>query len=89
MYNVHAMKRYPMAIARERLADVLDEAERNGSVVIERRDVQYEIRARRVSGRRRSKQSMIETLDPAVADGQWTWNWTASGVKFGARRRRS
>lgn len=89
LYNVQRMKRYPMAIARERLADVLDEAERNGSVVIERRDVQYEIRARRLSGRRRPKRSMIETLDPAVADGRWTWNWTASGVTFGARRKRS
>jgi len=82
------MKRYPMAIARERLADVLDEAERSGAVVIERRDVQYEIRARRVSGRQRARRSMIETLDPAVAGGQWQWNWTASGLRFGSRSRR-
>jgi hypothetical protein len=83
------MKRYTISEARERLADVLDEAERSGSVVIERRDVQYVIRARRTPHRKRSRVSIIETLDPAVADGQWQWNWTATGVRFRRRGRRS
>jgi hypothetical protein len=82
------MKRYTVSQARERLADVLDEAERSGSVVIERRDVQYVIRPRRALRSPRSRRSVIEVLDPAVADGQWTWDWTAKGPKFKDRRRR-
>jgi hypothetical protein len=83
------MKRYTVSQARERLADVLDEAERNGSVVIERRDVQYVIRAKRAPRQPRAGRSVIEVLDPAVADGQWQWNWTAKGLRFGRRGRRS
>ena len=83
------MKRYTVSQARERLADVLDEAERGGPVVIERRNVQYVIQAKRASRRPRPRQSVIETLDPAVASGQWRWDWTAGGVRFAARRRRT
>jgi hypothetical protein len=83
------MKRYTVAQARERLADVLNEAERSGSVVIERRDVQYVIQAKRRARPPRSRRSVIETLDPAVADGQWRWNWSASGLRFSSRRPRS
>ena len=83
------MKRYTVSQARERLADVLDEAERSGSVVIERRDVQYVIRAKRAPRRQRARQSVIQTLDPAVASGQWQWNWTGGGLRFASRRRHS
>ena len=81
------MKRYSVSEARERFADVLDEADRSGSVVIERRDVRYVItteRKKRPKGRRRS---IIETIDPAVARGQWTWEWTADGLRFDGRPR--
>jgi antitoxin (DNA-binding transcriptional repressor) of toxin-antitoxin stability system len=81
------MKRYTVSQARERLADVLDEAERGGSVVIERRNVQYVIQAKRTPARDAPRQSVIETLDPAVDTGQWQWDWTARGVKFIRRRR--
>ena len=83
------MKRYTVAQARERLADVLDEAERGGSVVIERRNVQYVVQVRRAPRPPRVRPSVIETLDPAVASGQWQWDWTARGVKFTSRRRRT
>jgi antitoxin (DNA-binding transcriptional repressor) of toxin-antitoxin stability system len=83
------MKRYTVSQARERLADVLDEAERGGSVVIERRNVRYVIQAKRTPRRSRARQSVIETLDPAVDSGQWQWDWTATGVKFTSRRRRT
>ena len=86
---MYVMKRYTISKARERLADVLDEAERDGAVVIERRDVQYVIRATHTPSRKRSQGSVIETLDPAVAAGQWQWNWTAKGIRFGRRGRRS
>ena len=76
-------------MARERFADVLDEAERSGAVVIERRDVKYVIRAIRKSRPRRSGKSIIETVDKDVASGQWRWDWTADGIRFAGRRRRS
>lgn len=76
-------------MARERFADVLDEAERSGAVVIERRDVKYVIRAIRKTKRLPSGKSIIETVDKDVASGQWSWDWTPKGVRFAARRRRS
>jgi hypothetical protein len=83
------MKRYTISQARERLADVLNEAEGAGSVVIERRDVRYVIRAEPKPRPPASRRSVIETLDRAVADGQWKWKTAASGVRFGGRRPRS
>jgi hypothetical protein len=85
---MYAVKRYTISRARERLADVLDEVDRTGSVVIERRDVQYVIRAKRASRKSGAGRSMIDVLDPAVAEGQWQWNWTAKGLDFGRRGRR-
>jgi antitoxin (DNA-binding transcriptional repressor) of toxin-antitoxin stability system len=82
------MKRYTVSQARERLADVLDEAERGVSVVIERRDVQYVIHAKPVTRRPRDRRSLIETIDPAVAAGQWHWTWADGGARFTKPRRR-
>ena len=86
---MYIMKRYTVAQARERLADVLDEAERGGSVVIERRNVQYVVQAKRAPRQARTRPSVIETLDPAVESGQWHWDWSAAGAKFSSRRRRT
>ena len=83
------MKRYSVAQARERLADVLNEAERGVPVVIERRGVRYVLRAEPARRGGRSRRSAIETLDPAVAQGHWQWNWTPKGVRFGRTRPRS
>ena len=55
------MKRYTVAHVRERLADVLDEAEQGNPVVIERRGVRY-VLAVESTPQRRSKRSAIETL---------------------------
>jgi antitoxin (DNA-binding transcriptional repressor) of toxin-antitoxin stability system len=83
------MKRYTSSQVRERLADVLDAAERGEEVVIERRGVRYSIRAEgRAQPARRSRKPMIEILDPTVAAGEWTWNWRPGGLTFAARRRR-
>lgn len=80
------MKRYSVAQVRERLADVLNEADRGVSVVIERRGVRYILRAEKPAVRpRRRRQPMIEILDPAVEAGQWTWTWTARGLAFRSR----
>lgn len=83
------MKRYSVAHARSRLADLLNEAERGTPVVIERRGVRYVLRAEAAPRRSRVRRSMIETLDPAVARGQWQWTWTPKGVRLSARRPRS
>jgi hypothetical protein len=83
------MKRYTVSKARERFADVLDEADRNGSVLIERGEVQYVITARAVAKRPARRRSVIETVDSAIQDGQWRWDWTNKGIRFTGGRSRS
>jgi hypothetical protein len=89
MYNVHLMKRYTVAQARERLSDLLNQAEAGDSVVIERRGVRYQLRAEGAVRPGRSRRSMIETIDADVASGQWSWVWGPKGVRFSRRSRRS
>jgi antitoxin (DNA-binding transcriptional repressor) of toxin-antitoxin stability system len=83
------VKRYTISQARERLAEVLDHAERGTRVVIERRNVEYEVKTRPLTRRKRSARSLIESRDAAVAQGQWRWVWTPEGLRFDGRRRRS
>lgn len=80
MYNAH-MKRYSVAEARARFSDLLDAAEQGRPAVIERRGVRFVIRPEG-SPRRGGRQKMIESIDPDVARGQWTWDWTADGLEF-------
>jgi len=85
------MKRYPVSMARERMADMLDEVERTGAAVIERGDVQYVITVKRPAKRSRVRTAIIEVIDPAVAAGQWRWDWAGGNIAFkasGLRRRR-
>lgn len=82
------MKRYTSSQVRERLADVLDAAERGEEVIIERRGVRYSVRAERASSTRRRRRPIIETVDPAVAAGEWTWTWKRDGLTFSSKRRR-
>ena len=84
MYNAH-MKRYSVAEARARFSDRLDAAEQGEPAVIERRGVRFVIRPEE-SPRRGGRQKMIEYVDADVARGQWTWDWTAAGLDFKARR---
>ena len=85
MYNVH-MKRYTVSHVRERLSDALDEAERGQTVIIERKGVRYRLSVETKRQTAAKSQPAIEVLDAAVAEGDWTWNWTAAGLKY---RRRS
>jgi antitoxin (DNA-binding transcriptional repressor) of toxin-antitoxin stability system len=75
---------------RERLSDALDEAERGVPIIIERRGVRYSLSRvdTEATPRRQRRAPRIEVLDPAIADGQWTWSWTAAGAKFRAGRKR-
>jgi antitoxin (DNA-binding transcriptional repressor) of toxin-antitoxin stability system len=85
---MYTMKRYTVAQVRERLASALDEVERGVPVVIERRGVRYLISIESRKTRRARRPSIIETLDPAIAAGQWTWTWTSRGMRLKRPRRR-
>jgi prevent-host-death family protein len=83
------MKRYTVSQARERLAEVLDEAEQTGSVVIERRNVHYVIAVERKRRPHRDSAPAVEILDPAVESGSWTWTAAGQGLRFRPRRTRT
>ena len=80
------MKRYTVAVVRERLAEALDEAERGEPVFIERKGVRYRLSLDTAKPRRARRTARIQVIDPAVAKGTWTWDWTATGVRFRARK---
>jgi len=82
------MKRYTVAVVRERLAEALDEAERGNPVIIERKGVRYRLTVERPVSPRTARRSHIEIRDPAVLRGQWSWDWTPKGLAFRSRRRR-
>jgi len=84
------MKRYTSAQARQRFADVLDEAERGQAVIIERRGVRFRLQAERAAPRSFAGKRLIRWMDPAVARGDWTWEWKPGDLKFvpGKPRRR-
>ena len=82
------MKRFTSSQVRMRLAEVLDSVEHGEPVIIERRGARFLLRAEPVRSRgRRAPRKIIEIIDPAVADGQWTWRWRANRVRFTARSR--
>lgn len=84
MYN---MKHYTASLVRERLSEALDYADRGEPVFIERKGVRYRLSLDRPGRQRASRPSRIEVVDPAVAEGRWTWNWTATGARFRAPRK--
>lgn len=86
LYIVH-VKRYTAAQARQNLSHVLDAAEKGESVVIERRGVRFCVRQERVPRGRPRGSLRIESLDPAVAEGRWTWEPGRSGLRFRRRCR--
>ena len=86
MYNVH-MKGYRVAEARARFGEMLDDAEKGIPVVIERRGVRFRILAEPVASPKASR-AIFDFVDPAVADGQWTWKTGKRGLAFAPRKRR-
>jgi antitoxin (DNA-binding transcriptional repressor) of toxin-antitoxin stability system len=87
MYNVHGMKKYSVSRLRERLAEALDEVDRGGTVVIERRGIVYRLSRVIEKGRPKQRKALIDILDPSVAEGDWTWDLTSTGLRFRGRRR--
>lgn len=72
-----------------RFSHLLDAAEAGDPVVIERRGVRFRLESERSSRRPTAgRRSVIEYVDPAVLQGQWTWAWGTKGLRFVARRRR-
>jgi hypothetical protein len=84
---MYIVKTYTVAALRRGLAAALDETERGIPVIIERRGVRYRLSVETAKPRRKARRSIIEIVDPAVADGQWQWQWTPAGLRFLGRRR--
>jgi len=77
------MKRYPVAVLRERLAEALDAAYAGVPVVIERKGVRYRLTREAAPKKSRAVRSpLFEIVDPAVMAGDWTWDWSPEGVTF-------
>ena len=87
MYNVH-MKPLKVAEARARFGEMLDEAESGTPVTIERRGVLFTLSAEQATVARESQPALFERVDAQVLTGQWTWNPSARGLTFTARRKR-
>lgn len=79
---MYIVKRYTVAMVRERLAEALDEADRGVPVVIERRGVRYTLAVERQKPRRKASVRLLSAVEKSVTDGQWTWDMTANGVRF-------
>ena len=86
---MYFVKKYKVAMVRERFSQALDEAERGEPVFIERNGVTYRLSVERSAARKpKTRQPGIEILDPAVADGNWTWAPTNGQWQFTPRRAR-
>jgi antitoxin (DNA-binding transcriptional repressor) of toxin-antitoxin stability system len=79
------MKKFTVAMVRERLSDALDSALSGEPVFIERKGVTYRLSVEYAKKPRKTRKPMIEVLDPAVLEGQWTWDWVDGQLPFRAR----
>ena len=87
---MYVMKRYPVAVLRQRLAEALDAAYHGVPVVIERKGVRYRLTRERAARKTKSVRApLFEIVDPAVMAGGWTWDWTPGSVTFVPRKRKS
>jgi hypothetical protein len=87
MYNVLTMKGFTVAEARARFSDLLDQAERGETVVIERHGVRFSLKPD-VPERPGRSAPFFEWVDPAVLSGEWTWTSAKKGLTFRPRRSR-
>ena len=72
---MYVMKRYSVALVRERLAEALNEVDRGVPVIIERRGVRYRLTREPPQRRQTARKSVIEHADQDVAAGEWSWEW--------------
>lgn len=87
MYIVH-VKVYSVSLARARLADLLDAAERGERVFIERRGIRHAITVAEPSAKWGGGRPRLQIVDEDVEAGSWSWEWKADGVQFKAPRKR-
>ena len=80
------MKKYSVSMVRERLSEALDDADRGKPVFIERRGVTYELTVRKGASRKKKATSQIDVLDPAIVEGNWTWDWDKGDLQLRTRR---
>jgi hypothetical protein len=76
------MKRYSVALVRERLADALNEVDRGIPVVIERRGVRYRLTREAQPIGKAARKPVIEHADAEVLAGEWSWDWSGAGLQF-------
>lgn len=79
---MYRMKRYSVAVVRERLAEALNEVDRGVPVIIERRGVRYRLTREPARPRKTTRAPVIEHADADVVAGQWSWNWAPGGLEF-------
>ncbi|MGB8295946.1 MAG: hypothetical protein WCG85_11010 [Polyangia bacterium] len=84
LYNVH-MSRFTASQARQNFARVLDQAAGGQSVTIERGKLHFRLVLDEKRRAPRTARPVIEILDPAVADGDWTWRPGRAGLSFKRR----
>ena len=76
-----------VSVLRERLSEALDDAERGVPVFVERKGVRYRLSVEPLTAPRKPRgKPRIEVLDRAIAEGQWTWDWSPGRLKFRKRR---
>ncbi len=72
---MYIMRTYATAQAREHLSAILSQAERGEGVFIERRGVRFRIEVVRDTPARAPRgKKVIEIVDAAVEDGQWSFD---------------
>ncbi len=84
LYNVH-MARFTASQARQNFARVLDQAAGGQSVTIERGKLHFRLVLDEKRRAPRTARPVIEILDPAVANGDWTWRHGRAGLSFKQR----
>jgi antitoxin (DNA-binding transcriptional repressor) of toxin-antitoxin stability system len=81
------MKYLKVAEARARFGEILDDADKGATVIIERRGVRYRIIAEPARSAPAAP-ALFEFVDRDVASGQWTWKAGPAGLAFKPRRKR-
>ena len=84
LYNVR-MSRFTASQARQNFARVLDQAAGGQSVTIERGKLRFRLVLDERRRALRTARPVIEIIDPAVANGDWTWRPGKAGLSFKQR----
>lgn len=86
MYTVH-MKRVTATEARRRLFQLLDAVENGEDIVLERSGVRFRLTLDKARERAEDPGSPLIVDDPALLEGDWTWQTDEDGqLVFQSRR---